>query len=374
MSAFLPRLLFSALLRPFLRDRLLHVLLILMLLLWLPQPAAVSQFAHWIDWPTIATLAGLLLLTKGVESSGYLSHLGRLIINRLPNERALALFLVCMSALLSTVLTNDVALFIVVPLTLSLRGMAGLPIGRLVIFEALAVNAGSLLTPIGNPQNILLWQLSGLSFAGFTWQMAPLALGCTALLLLATARAFPKQPIHTQLHDDASGYQPRLLAACALLYVGFVLALESGHPGWGLAAVVAGVALLRPALLLAVDWSLIAVFMLMFVDIRLLTQLPLVRHWTDAVAGLDTTGLYLTALLGSQLISNVPATILLVKYSSAYKVLAYAVNAGGFGCVLGSLANLIALRMAGERGIWLQFHLYSLPALLLAGVLGYFLR
>jgi Na+/H+ antiporter NhaD/arsenite permease-like protein len=371
MSALLPRPLFSDLLRPFLRDRLLHVLLILMLLLWLPQPAAVSQFSRWIDWPTIATLAGLLLLTKGVESSGYLSHLGRLIINRLPNERALALFLVSMSALLSTVLTNDVALFIVVPLTVSLRGMAGLPIGRLVIFEALAVNAGSLLTPIGNPQNILLWQLSGQSFTAFTWQMAPLALGSMALLLLATALAFPKQPVHTELHDTAAGYQPRLLAVCALLYVGFVLALESGHPGWGLVAVVTGVALLRPALLLTVDWSLIAVFMLMFVDIRLLTGLPALRHATDALAGLGQTGLYLTALLGSQLISNVPATILLVKYSSAYKVLAYSVNAGGFGCVLGSLANLIALRMAGERGIWLQFHLYSLPALLLVGVLGY---
>ena len=57
MSAFLPRPLFPALLRPFLRDRLLHVLLLLMLLLWLPQPAA-SQFVHWIDWPTLTTLAG----------------------------------------------------------------------------------------------------------------------------------------------------------------------------------------------------------------------------------------------------------------------------------------------------------------------------
>ena len=363
----------AALFAPFLHDRLLHVLLLLMLLLWLPQPTAASQFGHWIDWPTITTLSGLLLLTKGVEDSGYLSHLGRLIINRLARERSLALFLVGMSALLSTVLTNDVALFIVVPLTLSLRGMAGLPIGRLVIFEALAVNAGSLLTPIGNPQNILLWQLSGLSFTAFTWQMAPLALGSMALLLLATALAFPGQRIHAELHDDATGYQPGLLWSCTLLYVGFIVALESGHALWGLAAVLAGIALLRPALLVAVDWSLIAVFMLMFVDIRLLTQLPLVRHWTDAVAGLSKGGLYLTALLGSQLISNVPATILLVKYSSAYKVLAYAVNAGGFGCVLGSLANLIALRMAGERGIWLRFHLYSLPALLLAGVLGYFL-
>ena len=61
------------------------------------------------------------------------------------------------AAVLSTFLTNDVALFIIVPLTLTLRRLCEIPVSRLIIFEALAVNAGSLLTPIGNPQNILLW-------------------------------------------------------------------------------------------------------------------------------------------------------------------------------------------------------------------------
>ncbi|MCS5961287.1 hypothetical protein LNP74_26120 [Klebsiella pneumoniae subsp. pneumoniae] len=72
-------------------------------------------------------------------------------------ERQLAIFMVLAAALLSTFLTNDVALFIVVPLTLTLKKWCAIPVNRLIIFEALAVNAGSLLTPIGNPQNILLW-------------------------------------------------------------------------------------------------------------------------------------------------------------------------------------------------------------------------
>ncbi|STM21018.1 transporter [Escherichia coli] len=86
-------------------------------------------------------------------------------------------------ALLSTFLTNDVALFIVVPLTITLKRLCEIPVNRLIIFEALAVNAGSLLTPIGNPQNILIWGRSGLSFAGFIAQMAPLA-GAMMLTLL----------------------------------------------------------------------------------------------------------------------------------------------------------------------------------------------
>ncbi len=109
-----------------------------------------------------------MMLTKGVELSGYFDVLGRKMVRRFATERKLALFMVFSAALLSTFLTNDVALFIVVPLTLTLRKLCEIPVTRLIIFEALAVNAGSLLTPIGNPQNILLWGRSDLSFTAFT--------------------------------------------------------------------------------------------------------------------------------------------------------------------------------------------------------------
>ncbi|MFP1451784.1 SLC13 family permease [Escherichia coli] len=81
------------------------------------------------------------------------------MVRRFATERRLAMFMVLAAALLSTFLTNDVALFIVVPLTITLKRLCEIPVNRLIIFEALAVNAGSLLTPIGNPQNILIWML-----------------------------------------------------------------------------------------------------------------------------------------------------------------------------------------------------------------------
>lgn len=124
-----------------------------------------------------------MMLTKRVELTAILTCWGAKWCAVLPTERKLALFMVFSAALLSTFLTNDVALFIVVPLTLTLRKLCEIPVTRLIIFEALAVNAGSLLTPIGNPQNILLWGRSGLSFTAFTGQMAPLALAIVATLL-----------------------------------------------------------------------------------------------------------------------------------------------------------------------------------------------
>jgi len=357
--------------QPFLRDRMMHLLLAAAVVLSLLSPHAFTEYPGWVDWHTIATLAGMLLLTTGIEASGYLEHLGRLIINRLRQERALALFLVSASTLLSTVLTNDIALFIVVPLTVGLKGISNLPVGRLVIFEALAVNAGSLLTPIGNPQNILLWQRSHLSFAAFTWQMAPLALAIFALLLLATWLCFPRQAIHAELPDDAASYRVGLLRTCALLYAAFLVTVELGYPGWGLLGVAVAVLLLCRQIIAKVDWCLILIFILMFIDIRLLSQLAMIQTWVEGIPQFTPLKLYLSALLGSQIISNVPATILLVQYSTAYQVIAYGVNAGGFGLAIGSLANIIALRMAPERRLWLHFHGYSLPFLALAGLIGW---
>lgn len=125
------------------------------------------------------------------------------MVRRFATERKLALFMVFSAALLSTFLTNDVALFIVVPLTLTLRKLCEIPVTRLIIFEALAVNAGSLLTPIGNPQNILLWGRSGLSFTAFTGQMAPLALAIVATLLAVGWFAFPNKTL--QYHSGTTG-------------------------------------------------------------------------------------------------------------------------------------------------------------------------
>ncbi|MFJ2986412.1 SLC13 family permease [Collimonas sp. NPDC087041] len=354
--------------RPFLRDRLMHLLLIAAIALSVLSPHPIADYRSWVDWHTIATLAGMLLLTTGIEASGYLEHLGRAIINRLRNERALAFFLVSAAALLSTFLTNDIALFVMVPLTVGLRGIGNLPIGRLVIFEALAVNAGSMLTPIGNPQNILLWQRSHLSFGAFTWQMAPLALAIFLMLLVATWLCFPKQTIHAELEDNPASYRVGLLRTCAVLYLAFLATVELGYPGWGLLCVAAAAALFCREVIAKVDWSLILVFILMFIDIQLLTQLHFIQSWVAAIPHFSQIELLVAAMLGSQVISNVPATILLVNYSTAYKVIAYGVNAGGFGLAIGSLANIIALRMAPERHLWLRFHLYSFPFLILSAL------
>ncbi|CNI62431.1 putative inner membrane protein [Yersinia rohdei] len=357
--------------RPFLQDRLLHILLILGIGLTALMPAKIAAFPQFIDWSTIVTLLGLMLLTKGVEVSGYFDFIGRKIINTLHTERHLALFLVLSAALLSSFLTNDVALFIIVPLILTLKKISSLPVSRLIIFSALAVNAGSLLTPIGNPQNILLWSRSELSFIGFTRQMAPLAAVILFTLLVVTWWRFPARKIQKQASSPIYPYQFRLLLSCLALYVIFIICVDLGLANYGLLIVFSGLLLLARRVLLAIDWSLIVVFIAMFIDVRLLTELPGLQSLFAEIKTLSTGAAYLLGIGLSQIISNVPATILLLNYLPSSALVAYAVNIGGFGFALGSMANLIALRMAGEPAIWLKFHAYSLPFLFWSALVGW---
>ena len=122
------------------------------------------------------------------------------------------------------------------------------------------------------------------------------------------------------------------------------------------------------------DWPLLLVFLLMFVDLKLVAGLPWVQGLIGRLDLRHPPTLYLTGTLLSQLISNVPATFLLSSYSTDWRTLAWAADMGGFGLAIGSLANLIALRLGRQRGSLLAFHAWSLPFLLLAaGLTGLWL-
>lgn len=353
------------------RDRFFHLLVLIGVGLSFCVPFAPRRWPAAIDWHTIITLSGLMMLTKGIEQSGFFDVLGRKMVRRFATERRLTLFMVFSAALLSTFLTNDVALFIVVPLTLTLRKLCEIPVNRLIIFEALAVNAGSLLTPIGNPQNILLWGRSGLSFAAFSWQMAPLAAVMMVTLGVMCWFAFPAKPLQYHTGTAATQASPRLAWSCLALYLVFLVALDLKQELWGALLVAGGFLLLARRVLISVDWTLLLVFMAMFIDVHLLIQVPALQGVLQNVTHLSQTGLWITAIGLSQVISNVPSTILLLNYVPPSALLAWAVNVGGFGLLPGSLANLIALRMANDRRIWWRFHLWSIPMLVWASLVGF---
>lgn len=353
------------------RDTFFLILLAGLAVLAIAARKPLSDYPALVDWPTIGALAGLLALTKGLEMSGAMGWLGHRLVGAMATERKAALCLVAASALLSTVLTNDVALFVVVPLTLVVCRLTGMASTRLIVFEALAVNAGSALTPIGNPQNLFIWQQSHVPFARFVLHMLPLVAAMMAALLALTAFAFGSRPIGPSDEHRHRPIDRRLLAVSLALYIPFLAAADMHYVGWAVLAVMATFLVLRARVLARLDWGLLMVFVLMFIDLRLLAGLGPVREAMHGLGLNQPKHLYLAGIAASQVVSNVPAAIALAEYSRDWRVVAYAVSVGGFGFMAGSLANLIALRMSGDRKAWIGFHAWSVPFLGVAAALGY---
>ena len=365
----------SALLHRLRRDRLLQALLLLALVLAILDPRPSRDYLRWLDLPTFAGLCGLLILTQGIRESGHVQRFALQLVTRLHDVRALAFVLVVFAAALATVLTNDVALFLMVPLTLAIDGIAHIPRQRLVIFEALAVNAGSTFSPIGNPQNLLLWQHSGLGFFRYVTALAPTGAVLLGVLLVACMLAFPATPLHLDRGqvDHSRHADTPLFAGSVLLLAAMVAALQFGFEIPAALMVLAiGLSFFRNVMA-GVDWFLLLTFAAMFVGLGHLAALPFVQTHVSALAWHDPRVTYTGGIVLAQLISNVPAAVALQHYAPNLTLLAAAVNVGGSGLMIGSLANLIALRLDGSRGIGWRFHAWSMPYLMVTAALAAFL-
>ena len=353
------------------RERLLLVFGGLALALQLVDPQPWPRWRAWLALPTLLGLFALLLSIEGIRASGAVQRAAQALARRVHGQRTLALALVAGSALLSMVLTNDVSLFLLVPLTLALGRGSALPVRRVVILEALGVNAGSALSPVGNPQNLLLWQHSGLSMAQFVWRMLPAAGTMLVLLACAVWLLVPARALAAGGAPAASAapLRPALGWVSVLLLLG-VLALLQEHR----ATLAAALALLVfvvgwREVPRRVDWGLLGTLAAMFVGLGHLAQWGPLQAWLLRPDWHAPLVLYAGGVLLSQVLSNVPATVLLWPHVGHPLALAVAVNVGGFGLALGSLANLIALRLEGGRGNLGEFHRISLPFLLVCAPL-----
>ncbi|MGN2244585.1 SLC13 family permease [Frateuria sp. GZRR33] len=351
---------------------LLLAFALLTLVLALVDPQPVAAWRRWLQGPTLAGLAGLLIAIQGIRDSALVQHAAALFAARAHSLRGLGLLLVTATALLSMVLTNDVSLFVLVPLTVAIGALSNLPVLRMVVLEALAVNAGSTLSPIGNPQNLLLWQHGQLPFLGFASAMLPAAAVMFALVAALTWIWLPRERVALAPQAlDRQAVARGLATLSAVALAAMVVLMEYGHAALGAAALLLVFALTAPRSLARVDWLLLLTFAAIFLGLGHLAELPLVDAALDRLDFGQPLTLYLGGILASQLISNVPATVLLLDRAQDPIALAVAVNVGGFGLAIGSLANLIALRLARQPHGLRALHRVSVPFLLVSAPLVY---
>ncbi len=334
------------------------------------SPYKIRYYPAYIDWKTISLLTGLFIITTGLRMSNFFYSVSKKMVKRVRYESTLAFLLVSISAVFSMFLTNDISILIVVPLTLSLSKVIKNDIGKLIILEILAVNTGSLLSPIGNPQNIYIWTRWHIPFFEFILKMLPLFATLFILILIITWVMSKRTPLSFHTVNNNVQTDRKLLFVSIASFIIFVVSEELHVVFYVLPVIFLVYLIFFREVLKTTNWSLVILFAVLFIDIHMLSDLSLIDKLLRSFKLNNVYNLYSSGILLSQMISNVPATFLLADYNVNWMVLAYAVNIGGSGIVIGSMANLIALRLVDSKIIFIRFHKYSFLYLLLSAGAG----
>ncbi|MEM4728153.1 MAG: SLC13 family permease [Thermoplasmata archaeon] len=277
----------------------------------------------------------MMLVMNLFELSGFLSSIGRRIVNRAGTERRLAILLCLLVFFASAFLTNDVVLLGIAPLTIHVGVVSRINVRTLGIFEGLAANTGSLLTPFGNPQNIFISVHYSVSVSEFLLALLPLWLLSFGLLLLLICVSFGDRCLHP-LRPKPANRRSAILGLTALAVI--VLFFFRLLPILIIAPLVLGLILSDEKyarVFRMFDWRLFSLFVFM-----VLATYAAMRFWKIELQG---PVLLICAVGLSQVVSNVPATFLL-SGSPDWRTLAIGVNIGGNGTLISSVATVIAYR------------------------------
>lgn len=344
---------------------------------WIPPD---GEYMGYINWQVLVLLFCLMSVMGGLQALGIFKAIANTLLHWANGLRQLTLLLVMLCFFFAMVVTNDVALITFVPFTILLLQMADLT-GEMIpilVLQTIAANLGSMLTPIGNPQNLYLYTVSGMSPADFVLTMLPFTL--LSLFLLVLCCMLTKDvPLSGQMLPPIQGEafsmrEKVTLSALLMLFAACLMTVFHVMPYW----TVLGISLVwfvffERDVLGKVDYSLLITFIFFFVFIGNMGRIPAMR---DTIASILAGREMIVSFLCSQIISNVPAAVLLSGFTDHWKDLLLGVNIGGLGTLIASMASLISYKFfvqANEKakGKYLKHFtimniLFAIPLLVVA--------
>jgi Na+/H+ antiporter NhaD/arsenite permease-like protein len=332
----------------------------------------------YIDFKVIITLFNLMLVVKAYEKYKVLDYIAIQLLNKCKNVRYLTLALIGITFFASMFITNDVALLTFVPLTIIISKKSNYDIIYPVVLITMAANLGSALMPMGNPQNLYIYSYYHLNMQAFFGIVIPMTLGGLLLLLILNlhnkkeAIVFELEAVH--IEDKKKTMIFTVLFIAAVLSVFNIISYKIAF-----IMIIVGTILLDRTLIKKVDYKLLLTFVCFFIAIGNLSALPVVRDaMRDMLGKPEMT--YLSGLVLSQVISNVPAAILLSAFTTHYDKLLLGVNIGGLGTIIASLASVISYRIYSEaypnksKRYLMIFSIINIASLIVLGVIFYFFK
>ncbi len=328
------------------------------------------EYLGYIDLKTIVCLMCLMISLKGIEEAGLLKSVSAKLTSSIKSLRVLRLLLVFLCFFAAMLMTNDVALLALIPITIAVLSSCGMEkyIITTVVLQTLAANIGSSLIPIGNPQNLFIYINYEIPFPDFVLTTLPfVAFGSLLLLIICLVLRSPALEKSSQ--DTRQVTDKKLLIVFTLLFILSLVIVFGGGPYILTGIVVVLITFLyNKAVLKKIDYSLLLTFAVIFILVGNIARIDAVNsvisEWTER----DTT---FTAVISSQLISNVPAAIMLSGFTEKSRELLLGVNIGGLGTLIASMASVISFKIytrhnkKGTAKYLLVFTVFNIGFLLL---------
>ncbi len=332
-----------------------------------------SDYKDYVNSTVLIQLFCLMTAVGGFRSVGIFEKLTAVLLKKAGNIRRLGIIFTIICFFTSMLVTNDVALITFVPLTLMVFDRIKDEKSRIltIVMETAAANLGSMVTPFGNPQNLFIYDKYKLTLADFFGTMLPSAV-VSLVLLLVMCLFLPRSECSSESSETADISKGKTVVYLVLFII-CLLSVFRVIPDW-ICLIIAVITALATnyRLLFKVDYGLLATFVCFFVFVGNIARVDAVK---DFVSDILTEKELIVSVILSQVISNVPAAVMLSGFTDNGKELLLGVNLGGLGTIIASLASLISFQYykasEGAKSLRYMGVFTVVNVVLLAALLGF---
>ena len=311
------------------------------------------DFLNAIDFRVISILLSLMLVIAGFQNLGVFSFCAKKLCSKIKNLRTLSLTLILLCFFSSMLITNDVALITFVPFAiLILKQTDNLKFSAfIIVMQTIGANLGSILTPLGNPQNLFLYSKMQITLFDFIKILFPYC-ALSFILILIFNLFIPKKQIEQNFENTNSQNSiskkniKSIILFSALFILCLLTVLNIIQFYFVILIVFLSVFIFNKKLLLDADYILLLTFVCFFIFTNNISNIEVIKNF---LVNLIFQKEFFVSLLTSQIISNVPAALLLQPFSKNLTELLLGVNIGGLGTLIASLASLISFKIYSKE-------------------------
>ena len=309
-----------------------------------------KEYFEYIDFRTLGLLFCLMAVMAGLNSMGVFKVIAEKMLSKVKSVSGLSLILGLLCFFSSMIITNDVALITFVPFTITALKLSGKmdKLIWIVTIETVAANLGSMLTPIGNPQNLYLFSAFNMSMSEFLVAILPYAL-LSLVLVIISSFLTGKGETKSDSTEEKYNFSKLHIGIFAILFFLSLLTVFRVIP-YIITIIITLVVLLifNRNVITKVDYSLLFTFVFLFIFIGNLGEIKPISDFLKNIVNGNEVGV---GIISSQVFSNVPAAILLSKFTENAKDLLIGVNLGGLGTLIASMASLISFKFVAKEKV-----------------------